>query len=188
MPSRYSRILLAIALYVLLRINLVAFRVLSIPQYHNFTLMVNIHCGVETLNNGSSYVISLSIVVSKIRGNEGCPRASRISTTIFPDTVISHVTLVGLVRFVWMMTRETCSFGGDTTPAPHVRSNYGAMEAQNATGQIGQTIGLVILRKRLKGLDLEGREWTILFCSVDTTKKGDDPWNEWVGIPIRHRV
>ena len=60
------------------------------------------------------------------------------------------------------------------------------MEAQNATGQIGQTIGLVILRKRvrnmgnynlhldssrhskekrqLKELDLEGRQWTILFA------------------------
>ncbi|PWY62923.1 hypothetical protein BO83DRAFT_412230 [Aspergillus eucalypticola CBS 122712] len=166
-------------------------------------------CGVETLNNGSSYVIRLSIVVSsQSLGIEGCPRASRISTPIFPDTVISHVMyhstpveLVDLFRFIHHCT----GFGGDTTPAPHVGSIYGAREAQNAAGQLKQTIGLVILRKRkrqLKGLDLEGREWTILFELLilvqthrygrDTemwkSEKGDDPWNEWVGIPIRHRV
>ena len=82
------------------------------------------------------------------------------------------------------------------------------MEAQNATGQIGQTIGLVILRKRvrnmgnynlhldssrhskekrqLKGLDLEGREWTILFALlilVQTHRYGRD--TVWMCVPIR---
>lgn len=83
------------------------------------------------------------------------------------------------------------------------------MEAQNATGQIGQTIGLVILRKRvrnmgnynlhldssrhskekrqLKVLDLEGSEWTILFALlllVQTHRYGRDT-EMWMCVPIR---
>lgn len=63
------------------------------------------------------------------------------------------------------MTREKCirwveqmyhftGFRGNTTFAPDVVGIYKAVEAQNATGQIGQTIGHAILRKRVRNVGI----------------------------------
>ena len=63
------------------------------------------------------------------------------------------------------MTREKCirwveqmyhftGFRGNTTFAPDVVGIYKAVEAQNATGQIGQTIGHAIHRKRVRNVGI----------------------------------
>lgn len=31
-------------------------------------------------------------------------------------------------------------------------------------------------------------EYSVQMMCCGKAEKGDDPWNEWVGIPIRHRV